>query len=315
MLPLESAKVAEVEGLTLGVFAENGFERVMTPLLEYVDILNLGLDSTLRDRVVKYIDPAKGQLIGIRPDITPQIARIAASRMRDCPRPLKLCYSESVIRYVEPGGGKAVEILQIGAEQISETPSPEADAAMITMAAEALKRLGIPGFKVDVGDVGFVKAVLDGLNISAEKRERVKNAIAIKDGSALEAIILESGDEIAPGGKEILLSLNSFYGEEKVLGKAMALSGLNDAARAILENLKSILDIVEEKGYKEYVTIDLGEVRGFDYYTGMIMEGFAPGIGGPLLSGGRYDRLLERYGCPSAATGFAFDVTRILEAL
>lgn len=313
ILPEESAKIGKVESGILAVFERFGFKKVITPLLEYVEVLSLGMGENLKDRVLKFIDPSTGRVVAIRPDITPQIARVVASRMRDYPMPLKLCYNENVLRYQEPRDGKSREVLQIGAEYISERSAPEADAEMIVMAIEALLSLGLKNFKIDIGDVSFLRAILEGLAIAPQERKLIKEAIAIKDTSGLESI-LEGGTKIAESERELLLNLTTLYGEGEVIEKAASISKDPSTLNA-LGNLKKVVEIILNKGYKDFVTIDLGEVRGFDYYTGIIFEGFASGIGKPILSGGRYDNLLERYGFPRAATGFAFDVENTVAAL
>ncbi len=314
ILPEEARRFGVVESAVLSVFESHGFERIITPLLEYVDVLSLGLGGGLRERVLKFIDPSTGQVVAIRPDITPQIARMVATRMRDAELPLKLCYNESVLRYQGLRDGKSREVLQLGAEFISEEANAEADAEMVITAIEGMKAAGVTDFKIDIGDVGFIKAILERLGLEADAVRSIKEAVAIKDTSALEQILDETGAKIDAKDREVLVSLTTFYGEEEVIEKASAMT--DDAtARASLDNLSRILDIVAGAGYKDYVTIDLGEVRGIDYYTGIIFEGFAAGIGKPILRGGRYDTLLEKYGYAKAAVGFAFDVEHLVAAL
>jgi ATP phosphoribosyltransferase regulatory subunit len=314
ILPEEAEKICKVESAILSVFAEFGFKRVITPLLEYVDVLSLGMGKGLKERVFKFIDPSTGRVVALRPDITPQIARMVATRMRDYPLPQKLCYNENVLRYHDPRGGKSREILQIGAEYISSELSPGIDAEMIIMAFEALKKAGVKDFKIDIGDVGFVRTALERLRVSESVKKKIKEAIEVKDSSGLEAILAGLGKKVESADKRLLLALPTFYGEAEVIEKAKALS-TDSATKEALENVKAVLDIITRKGYKESVTVDLGEVRGFDYYTGIIFEGFASGIGKPILGGGRYDTLLEKYGYRSSSTGFAFDIEVIVSAL
>ncbi|HBG47028.1 MAG TPA: ATP phosphoribosyltransferase regulatory subunit [Deltaproteobacteria bacterium] len=312
ILPEEAERIGAVESGILSVFSKYGFRKIITPLLEYVDVLSLGVGGDLRDRVIKFIDPSTGRVIAIRPDITPQIARVVATRMRDHALPLKLCYNENVIRYIEPRDGKSSEVLQIGAEHISAGASPEADAHMIIMAVEALGAAGLKDFKIDIGDVGFLRNILAS-HFDEGLRKTVQGMLEKKDSSGLTSF-LNGMDSIKPEEKELLINLTTFYGEEEVIEKAASLTK-DKAALASLEYLSKVIEIIAAKGLKEWITIDLGEVRGFDYYTGIIFEGFASGIGKPILSGGRYDNLLERYGYPCAATGFAFDVEHLAAAI
>lgn len=314
MLPEEAERINSVESALSGVFAAHGFKPVRTPLLEYIDVLMLGMGENLKDKILKFIDPATGRVVAIRPDITSQIARIVATRMRDCQLPLKLCYNESVLRYLDAREGRSREIIQIGAECVTAVAAPEVDAEMIIMAVEALKAIGLKGFKIDIGDVSFLKAILNGIGLAADEGKAIKDAIAIKDTTGLDRALSGFGKKISGADKKLLLNLTTLYGEEEVIDKALALAG-SAATRAALANLSRIIDIVGKSGYRDCVTIDLGEMRGFDYYTGIIFEGFVTGIGQPILSGGRYDNLLEKYGYQAAATGFAFDVESVAAAL
>lgn len=314
ILPEEARKIGSVESALLDTFEKYGFEKVITPLLEYVEVLSLGMGENLKERVLKFIDPSTGRVVAIRPDVTPQIARVVATRMRDFPLPLKLCYNENVLRYQEPGEARSREVIQIGAEYITRDASAEADAEMIVMSIEALTRLGLKDFKIDIGDVGYLRGVLSMLDVTDDERALVKDALAIKDTSGLEIILNALASPVSSGDRELLLNLTTFYGEEEVIAKARSFTK-DPASLASLANLQRIVEIINERGFGGLVTIDLGEVRGFDYYTGIIFEGFASGIGKPILGGGRYDTLLERYGYKAAATGFAFDVENIVAAL
>lgn len=157
ILPTEAEKIVCAEGEILSTFASYGYKRVVPPMLEYMDVLDLGIGDDFEGRVVKFIDPSTGRLVAIRPDITPQIARMVATRMKEIPRPLKLCYSENVLRYEDGKGGKIREVIQVGAEYVTDLPSTEADAEMVIMAIESLNKISIKDFKIDIGDVGFAK--------------------------------------------------------------------------------------------------------------------------------------------------------------
>jgi len=305
ILPEEAERIEEVSASILSVVEGYGFKRIITPLLEYLDVLLLGLGPNLKDRVFKFVDPTSSRIVVIRPDITPQVARIVATRMKDCPLPIKLCYKENLLRYLS---GKPQELYQVGAEYIG-SDSLEADAEMIVIAIEALKGLGLMDFKIDIGDVGFFKRLMEALHVDEEIVTRVKEAVSIKDRTTLTKL-LSSITLARREGVQVLAELPSLFGGREVIDKARGLWGGEG-----LDRLDKMLEIIEKRGYGGFITIDLGEVRGFDYYTGIIFEGFARGIGRPLLTGGRYDNLLGQYGYPCPAIGLAFDVENVIEAL
>jgi len=315
ILPEETLKIERVTTAIGSLFLRYDFQKIITPLLEYEETLALGMGGNLMERVLKFIDPFTGRVLAIRPDITPQVARLVATRMPDHPLPLRLYYNDNAIRYVGHGRTKLRQIPQIGAEYISESASASADAEMIIMAIEALQAVGLKDFKIDIGDVSFLKNILTGLGLEGPLQQNIKEAVALKDSSGLRAVLEKAGSGISTEDKQRLIEIPALYGGEEVIKKARALL-TNESAVAVLDNLEEVFAIINRKGLAGLVTIDLGEARGFDYYTGIIFEGFAVGFGKPLLSGGRYDDLLERYGSASrAATGFAFETENVVAAI
>ncbi|MBI3399294.1 MAG: ATP phosphoribosyltransferase regulatory subunit [Deltaproteobacteria bacterium] len=313
-LPDEASKIENIEKTILSVMERGGFKRVITPFLEYLDVLSIGLGADLRDKVFKFIDPATGRVVAIRPDITPQIARVIATRMRDYKLPLKVCYNEKIFRYQEPRSGRPREIQQIGAELITKKSSPDADAEIIIIAIDSLKGLRLKDFKIDIGDAGFVKGILESLTLHNEEKAAIKDAIALKDGSALEAILNSLSNKLSDKDKKAIKLIPSLFGGEEILEKALSIA-LNRQTKTAIENLSRILKILSTKGFKKFITLDLAEMRGFDYYTGIIFEGFARGIGKAIMTGGRYDSLMQKYDYPYAAIGFAFDVENVIAAM
>ncbi|MEE8185253.1 MAG: ATP phosphoribosyltransferase regulatory subunit [Thermodesulfobacteriota bacterium] len=314
ILPDEAEKIGLAEEIILSTFKRCGFKRIILPLVEYIDVLSLGMGSDLKEKVFKFIEPSTGRVVAISPDITPQVARVVATRMRDIPLPLKLCYNRSVLRLQDTSSGKSKEVLQIGAEYLTEKQTFQRDAEIIIVAIEALKALGLKDFKIDIGDVSFVRGIIDNLSIDEMERKRVKDAIALKDVSALERLLSKLGGKLKKNTRELIMSIPGFFGTEDVVHRAMdmAPAGLTKDA---LKNLISVLDIIDKKGLKDFITIDLGEIRGFDYYTGIIFEGFAHGVGKAILNGGRYDNLMAKYAYNCSATGFAFDIENLVIAM
>ena len=313
ILPEEAEKARYVEDAIISVFEKNNFRRVITPMLEYLDVLLLGLGAELKDKIFKFVEPASGKIVAIRPDITPQIARLVAARMKDYPLPLKLCYNENLIRYEEPLGGTPVELLQIGAEYIGEN-SPKADAEVISTAIEALKRVKVRGFKIDIGHIGFFKGLLEDIKVNKSVEKNIRQAVLIKDSSSLNEILASVKDKKDSDSKGVLAELPSMFGGKEVIDRVKPHVKAESAKKA-LDDIIKVTTILKKRKLEQYVTIDLGEVRGFDYYTGIIFEGFSKGVGKALLRGGRYDNLLGKYGYPCPATGFAIDIESVVAAI
>ena len=310
-LPDEAAKKRFVEERLLGVFSQWGFREVVTPTYEYSDVLSLGTDVDLQERMFKFVDRETGRMLALRADITPQIARIVATRLRDDPKPLRLAYLGNVFRYDDPQVGRYREFYQAGVELVG-LEKPEADAEMIAMAVEGLRALGLGQFQVNVGQADFFRGVLDELRIDRAQARQLQEALSRKDASALEQLIAELAPPAATA--ELLLALPGLFGREEVLERAGALVKNARSERA-LANLAEVHRLLRVYGLADSVILDLGEVRGFDYYSGVHFEGYVAGLGADICGGGRYDSMLARFGYDCPATGFAFDVGRLLLAL
>lgn len=288
-----------------------GFQRIIPPALEFEDVLASGMGEGLRSRTFRFDDWQSGRMLAIPPDITPQIARIVATRLRGRPLPHRICYSGRVLRHAELQSGRSREIFQAGVELIG-LDSPEADAEMVAMAIEVMQGLGISEFKVDLGQVAFCRGVFEACGLNGEPLQHLKEAVARKDASAVAELV--ASHPISEQSRQELLALPRLFGGREVLEDAVRIVK-NDCSCRALHNLHEVVAILELHGVTRYLTIDLGETRGLDYHTGLTFEGFAPGIGEALFSGGRYDGLTARYGLPAAATGFTCNVLPLVQAL
>jgi len=309
-LPLNAAKIEHLQQTLKKVFFRWGFRPVITPSLEYLPTLERGLGEELREATFRLDDRQSGRLVAFPPDITPQVARIVATRMREMPLPLRLCYSGRVLRHTEHQAGKDREIFQSGVELIG-LDSPEADAEMIAMAVECLQKLGAEEFTIDVGQVEFFRGVMAGLPLSDEMARKIQVAIARKDVSGLRELLPQTALDDAV--REEILALPRLFGGREVLSRATVVT--NDRSKRALDYLHRVLETLESYGVEKYVTLDLGELRGLGYHTGLTFQGFLTGMGRAVCSGGRYDNLTGRYGRPAPATGFTFNLLNLLFAL
>ena len=310
-LPDEAARKRAVEERLFDVFRRWGYREVVTSAYEYFDVLAHGTDHDLQERMFKMVDRESGRLLTLRADVTPQIARIVATRMREEPKPLRLHYVTSVFRYDEPHVGRYRECYQAGVELIG-LPNPEGDAEMIAMTVEGLRALGLGRFQIDVGQADFFRGILEDLAVEPAVARELRDALGRKDLSALERLV---ADLAAPAAAtELLLALPALYGRGDVLERAERLvkSARSEAA---LGKLAEVYRLLRAYGLADSVLLDLGEVRGFDYYSGVHFEAYVTGLGAPLVGGGRYDQMLAHFGYDCPATGFAFDIGRALLAL
>ncbi len=310
-LPEEAARKRHVEAQLLRVFTAWGYREIVTPSFEYFDVLSLGTDVELQEKMYKLVDRETGRLLALRADVTPQIARIVATRLRDEPRPIRLAYVTNVFRYDEPQVGRYREFYQAGVELVG-LEKPEADAEMIAMTVEGLRALGLQGFQIDVGQAEFVRGLLDEIKTDRSRARELHTALLRKDASALDRLVAE----IAPAAHlaDALLALPTLVGRDDALARAGRLARNARSERA-LESLSEVYRLVRIYGLADQVILDLGEVRGFDYYSGVHFEAYVAGLGASIAGGGRYDQMIGRFGYECPSTGFAFDVGRVLLAM
>jgi ATP phosphoribosyltransferase regulatory subunit len=308
--PRAAAARRRIAETLLGVFERWGFARVITPAFEYEDVLALGLGGAGRAAAIRFVEPSSGQVVALRPDITPQIARLIATRFRDEPGAVRLCYEGTVVRLERAARGQR-ELIQAGVE-LAGVAGPGGDAEAIALGVSALAAAGLPRPTIDLGHLGLAREVLSALALPAPEVEEARRRIAKRDAAGLEVVL-----RAARGTKSALrfaALLPELSGSPSVLAAAVKRAPTAGVRRA-LADLGAIVAAVESREVDARLHVDLGEVRGFDYYTGVRFQAFVEGASDAVLAGGRYDDLLGRYGRPSPAVGFAVDVEAAAGAL
>jgi ATP phosphoribosyltransferase regulatory subunit len=306
-----AAKRRHLQESLLTVFLRWGFQEIVTPTFEYMDALTLGLGIRYEERLFKLEERHTGRMLSLRPDITTQIAKLAATRLKDQPRPLRFCYVANIFRYNDSRTRNLQELYQAGVELIG-LESLEADAEMIAIAVECMQAVGLSDFRLAVSQPEFFRRVLAETGLTQEQREQIQAALQKKDTSTLETVVDQC--TISDDHRNVLLQIPSLFGKTEVFEKAANLVESQAAAMA-LQNLVQVYDMLKTYGLEDRILIDLSDLRGFDYYTGITFEGFTPYLGYQICSGGRYDHLVGRYGADAPATGFAIDLEALLEAL
>ncbi|MDQ7842189.1 MAG: ATP phosphoribosyltransferase regulatory subunit [Armatimonadota bacterium] len=301
LLPADAERRAALLRDLREEFRRWGYREVRTPTLEFLETFLAGAGPGVQDRLLKLVG-AGGELLVLRPEMTVPIARLAATRLLpEGVRPLRISYVAAVFHGQDAGGGRLREFTQAGVELLGEAGA-DADAEVIALALESLSRAGVPDPVVHVGDLEFLDDVLAG--VPEEEREILRLRLAGKQFAGIE----ETPSD--PAVALLLRTLPDLHGPEAV---ARARPFARTArGRAALERLVTILEAVAAYGPPGRVAVDLSLVRDFAYYTGAVFEAYAPGTGYPLLGGGRYDRLVGRFGVDCPATGFAIGVERVL---
>ncbi|SMO63408.1 ATP phosphoribosyltransferase regulatory subunit [Balnearium lithotrophicum] len=281
-----------------------GYEPVVPPTIEFLDTFKL-VDEKLEDVSFKLVDRFTGRLLAVRPDFTPQIARIVASSFKDDEPPFRFYYSGKVFR----DSDEDREIFQFGFELIG-VDEREADAEVVAVVVNVLRELGLKSFQIDIGHTEFLNSAVGELSI--ENRKEVVEILSHKDFSGLEIFCDQNG--IEGERREKLRSLLELYGKEEVFERAEELFKSERVKRTINE-LKEVYGILKSYGFEKNVIFDLSERRGMEYHTGITFEVFHPLHGFSLGGGGRYNTLIEKFGRKLPATGIAVNVDALQELL
>jgi ATP phosphoribosyltransferase regulatory subunit len=308
--PLAAASRRRIAEVLLEVFERWGFARVITPAFEYEEVLALGMGDAARAAAIRFVEPSSGQVVALRPDITPQVARLIATRFSDERGAVRLCYEGTVVR-LERGARGQRELIQAGVEMAGVT-GPNGDAELIALGVAALAAAGLPRPTIDLGHLGLAREVLSALALPERDLEAARRRIGKRDAAGLEEVLRAARGSTA--ARRFAALLPELSGSPSVLAAA-AKKAPTAGVRRALADLRAIVQAVEARGVDARVHVELGEVRGFDYYTGVRFQGFVPGAPDAVLAGGRYDDLLARYGRPSPAVGFAIDVEAAAGAL
>jgi ATP phosphoribosyltransferase regulatory subunit len=305
----DAARRRRAEAALRDCFARWGYNEVITPTFEYYDNLILGASPGLQLAMYRFLD-REGHTLALRADFTPQLARAAATKLFDQPMPLRCSYLGSVFRYEEPQAGRKREFTQAGVELIG-VDTAAADAEAVALAISALDALALPDFQVNLGQMALFRALTGDL--STASTAAIRDAIDHKNAVRLEAALDSAG--VTGQHRAVLRQLPELVGGPEVLDRARThCERLDraDAALSAVDRLARVYQLLEVHGVGDRVILDLGEVRGMDYYTGITFRGVAPGLGWPVLGGGRYNDLIARFGRAMAAVGFGLGIERAL---
>ncbi|AEF94597.1 ATP phosphoribosyltransferase regulatory subunit [Desulfotomaculum nigrificans CO-1-SRB] len=308
LLPAEAYRMRRLQDKFLQLVSAWGYQEVITPTFEYLE--NVASEELQEDKLFKFLD-RQGHLMALRPDMTRPMARLVATRMKGVTPPLRLFYLANVFNYEEPQVGRQREFCQAGVELMGYS-TPQADAEVVALVTEYLSSTGLSDFQISVGHVGIFHGLVQQLGLAKEEAQSLKEALGNKDFVKVEEIL--STHAATPAEARRALDLIELRGGPEILNKAMELAADGPAADA-LKNLRSLYQGLQDHGVEQYITLDLGLLRGLDYYTGLVFEGYSVAMGFPICGGGRYNQLLSTFGHPLPATGFAVNLERVLVAL
>ena len=301
----EARRRRGVEETVVSVFEGWDYEEIIPPLFDYADVF---AGEALAPRTYSFV-ARDGSVLALRPDFTSLIAKIAAGRLRGRAAPLRLYYSGEVVRYEPVKAGRQNELYQMGLEHLGGD-AREADAEVLAIAAECLERLGVRGFVLALGHVGVFAGLVEAAGLDPDRVARLRDRVESKDPAGVRQV-LQAGAGAPPGAAAALERLTAIGGGREALDEARAAFAFCASALAALEELRAVADALARAGLGAHVAVDLAEVRGLDYYTGLVFRVFAPDLGFEVGGGGRYDALLARFGRPLPAVGFMLGLDRV----
>lgn len=307
----EAARKTLLETQLRETFAQWNYTQVIPPTFEYYEALAAEASPQVREEIYRFPD-RDGRMLALRADPTIPIARLVSTKLYDQPLPLRFFYVANVFRHEEPKASLRREFTQAGIELIG-TGTPQADAEVIALAVTSLRTIGLKEFRIRLGAMDFINALLAPLHLSEAQREQIKSALERKNQGALNEALMQIS--MTWETRRALSALPTLAGGTEIIERAAEDCAINEPARRAIERLHILWNILDALGAADAVTLDLGMVRGMAYYTGIVFEAFARGIGFSILSGGRYDNLLAHFGGDHPACGFAVGVERALAAL
>lgn len=305
ILPDEMRELRQLQWALLEAFASFGYGEVVTPTIEYDEVMARG-DGRTADSAYRFFDE-RGEMLALRSDMTVPIARLVAGRFVGVEPPFRLCYIANAYRAVRPQRGQMREFAQAGVELIGPE-APEGTAEVIQVLQAALDAIGLRRAVIGLGDADLYRQALGELGIEGEARSVLLEKLAMHDLVGLQEE-LSLVDGIGDEQRATLISLSQLRGGREVLDEARAIGGA--AVERATARLAGTFDELERRGAADRVQIDLGLLRDLGYYSGAIVEVYDPALGHVLGGGGRYDELLARFGRDLPAAGFSLYLERV----
>jgi ATP phosphoribosyltransferase regulatory subunit len=297
ILPAEAKRIENLRRKILDLFFSKDYELVMPPLLEYMDSLLTGTGHDLELRTFKVVDQLSGRMMGVRADITPQVARIDA-HLLNRKGVTRLCYCGSVLHTRPQGPGATREPIQLGAEMYGAA-GVEADVEILQLLCRALELAGVRNARIDIGHVAVFRAIAHAAKVGAEREAALFEALQRKDLPALRSLTAKLPAKM----RDAMLLLPTLYGDAKILDEAEAkLPKIAEVARA-LATLRKLA-----KACSFPASFDLAELRGYHYHSGVVFDAYCDGVSGAVARGGRYDEVGKAFGRARPATGFSIDL-------
>lgn len=287
-----------------------GYQDIQTPTFEYDDVFRKEIGSTSTKELYRFFD-REGNILTLRPDITPSVARAAATLYETEDFPIRLCYAGNTFTNHMSYQGRLKENTQLGAELIG-LDSIEADAEMLAMVVDGLKRTGLKEFQVNIGHVDFIQSLLEATGLEDDEMDEIRTLINNRNYFGVEEIL--DNRSVKESVKEAFHILPELMGGPEILESAARIAPSAEARLAVTR-LQQIYKLLRLYKAEDHVTFDLSMSGSYGYYTGIIFRAYTYGTGDAVVRGGRYDHLLEKFGKSTPSIGFAIIIDELMSAL
>lgn len=287
-----------------------GYQDIQTPTFEYDDVFRKEIGSTSTKELYRFFD-REGNILTLRPDITPSVARAAATLFETEDFPIRLCYAGNTFTNHMSYQGRLKENTQLGAELIG-LDSIEADAEMLAMVVDGLKRTGLKEFQVNIGHVDFIQSLLEATGLEEDEMDEIRTLINNRNYFGVEEIL--DNRSVKESVKEAFHILPELMGGPEILESAARIAPSAEARLAVTR-LQQIYKLLRLYKAEDHVTFDLSMSGSYGYYTGIIFRAYTYGTGDAVVRGGRYDHLLEKFGKSTPSIGFAIIIDELMSAL
>ena len=310
VLPPQAAQLEALRRVLLDMYQSWGYDLVMPPLIEYVESLLIGTADDLDLQTFKLTDQLNGRMMGVRADMTPQVARIDAHLLKRN-TPTRLCYLGTVLHTRPNGFAGSRSPLQVGAELYGHS-GVASDIEVVELMVATFRRCGISNLYVDLGHVGIFRGLVAQAMLEAEQESALFNALQRKAKPEIKGMLTDWS--LSPSLTAMLLALADLNGGDEVFSVATkVLQNASDDVVAALSELQQIANTLRQRLPNLDLHYDLAELRGYHYHTGVVFAAFVPGQGQAIAQGGRYDGIGKVFGNARPATGFSSDLHTLME--
>ncbi len=311
VLPPEAARIEGLRRTVVDQYQGWGYDLVMPPLIEYIDSLLIGTGDDLDLATFKVIDQKTGRTMGIRADITPQVARIDAHSL-NCQGINRLCYSNTVLHTSAANPLASRSPLQVGAELYGHA-GIESDLEIISLMLTTLTSVDIKHpITLDLGHVGIYRGLIDAIELAADDERDLFNLLQSKAVADIDALV--AAMDLSDQSKTMLQQLPRLYGDTQILDQAQQVFGdVSTQVSEAIGYLRDLASAISARFPQVALYFDLAELRGYEYHTGVVFAALTPAFGQAIAKGGRYDDIGKVFGRARPATGFSADLKILAE--